>query len=427
MGRCPACGAWEVFERAEEKEKGRPRLSGAPQPLPQIQVNAEGRRQTGIEEFDRTLGGGIIPGSVLLIGGEPGVGKSTLLLQVAEGIARRHGLVLYISGEESPGQIKLRADRLGVNSDRLLILGEQSLSRIEEAIQDLSPTAILVDSIQSVFPPDDKTHELGSLRQVREVSAAFTYMAKSQGIPTLLVGHITKGGEFAGPKAIEHMVDVALYLEGEADGPVRMLRAVKNRFGSIDEVGVFEMGETGLKEITDPSGFFIRKGQEERSGSAVVPSLEGSRPILVEIQALVARAYGNYAQRRATGLDLNRMALWLAVVEKRLDVQIGREDVYLNVAGGLVIRETAVDLGATAAIVSSFTNRPISQDVVIVGEVGLNGEVRGVKRLRERLVEAERLGYRRAIVPAIRDINGLDTLKPDPVTDIEAAMEALSL
>jgi DNA repair protein RadA/Sms len=371
-----------------------------------------------------------VAGSLVLIGGEPGIGKSTLLLQVAQqlaGTAHEAASILYISGEEAPGQIRLRADRLGLPAlKNLYVLSEQSLSAIEEQILSLQAAAVVVDSIQTVFP-EGVREGLGSTQQVGQAAFSLNQLAKSQKIPVFLIGHITKAGDFAGPKAIEHLVDVVLYLEGGRDSDVRILRAIKNRFGSTDEVGVFQMKHQGLEEITNPSQFFTERRGQPKPGSVIVPSLEGTRPILVEIQALVASTRSGYPQRRATGLDLNRMALLIAVIEKRLDLHIGTDDVYLNVAGGLTLKETAADLGVVAAVVSSFKNRSVDHRAVVLGEVGLSGEVRRVKKLRERLLEAAKLGYYRAVVPAGEAFGQVGLSDIAVVKDIQDAMEALGL
>ncbi len=427
LGRCPTCGQWDSF--AEHQEA--PFSTAKPQALADIELDATARWPTGIGEVDRILGGGVIAGSLILIGGEPGIGKSTLMLQAAGQFAKNKAPVIYVSGEEAPAQIKLRAERLGLGAEKnLLILSEQNLSAIEQAVKEVKASAAVVDSIQAVFPPHGK-EGIGSTQQVGEATFELNKLAKSQKIPIFLIGHITKSGEFAGPKAIEHMVDVVLYLEGGRESDIRILRSVKNRYGSTDEIGVFQMKKRGLIEITNPSEFFTDRSAIAKPGSVIVPSLEGTRPILIEIQALVssARYSSGYPQRRATGLDYNRIALLLAVIEKRLDLHIGGEDVYLNVAGGLTIRETATDLGVTAAVVSSFKNKPIPRDTVVVGEVSLNGEVRRVRKLRERLSEAAKLGYKRAVVPAGEAAGPLPQSALDVVaiTSIEQAMEALGV
>ncbi len=421
LGRCPQCGQWDTFTEFSERRSLSPPQALAAIPLEEVQ-----RRPTQIAELDRVIGGGLIAGSVLLVGGEPGIGKSTLLLQVAARLARERP-VLYISGEESPAQIKLRAERLALGDlQDLLIVHEQDLSAIREHVLQTKASAVIVDSIQTVFP-EGESAGLGTTSQVGQATFELSQLARAQKIPIFLVGHITKSGEFAGPKAIEHLVDIALYVEGGRDSDVRVVRAVKNRFGSTEEIGVFQMTDSGLREIANPSQFFTERIGPVPPGSVIVPTLEGTRPILVEIQALVAFTRSSSPQRRATGLDLNRIALLLAVIEKHLGAQISGEDIYVNVAGGLILRETAIDLGVAAAIVSSFTERAIDGQTVVVGEVGLSGEVRRVKKLRERLVEAAKLGYQRAVVPAGERIDPPVGLELCAVHTIRQAMEALGL
>lgn len=441
LGRCPGCGEWETLTLADEEEGEAeaeavpvPVPAAAPRPLREIPLSGEARWTTGLEEFDRILGGGVLPGSTVLLGGEPGIGKSTLMLEVAGRLAQAPspgpGPVLYISGEEAPEQIKLRAQRLGLPpsaQERLWVLGEQRLRAVLKAAREAKASALIVDSIQTISPYALKEGGLGTPQQVGEVAYRFAQLAKSQRVPTFLIGHLTKGGEFAGPKAIEHLVDVALYLEGGREGDVRILRAVKNRYGSTEEIGVFRMGETGLQEIRNPSEFFTERRGTARPGSVVVPSLEGTRPILVEIQALVAASRASLPQRRATGLDPNRVALLLAVIEKHLGLHVSHDDVYLNVAGGLSLRETATDLGVAAAVISSYKNRPLEGDTVVVGELGLSGEVRRVRKLKERLKEAARLGYTRAVVPARDPGIGPDGLEVLPAEELGEALERLGL
>lgn len=424
LGRCPQCGQWDTFTEFSEKGSRSQTTSSTPQALVTIPLEEAQRRPTQIAELDRVIGGGLIPGSVVLVGGEPGIGKSTLLLQVAAKLAQ-DGPVLYVSGEESPGQIKLRAERLAIgDTQNLLIVHEQTLSAIREHVLQTRASAVIIDSIQTVFP-EGESAGLGTTYQVGQATFELSQLARAQKIPIFLIGHITKSGDFAGPKAIEHLVDIALYVEGGRESDVRIVRAVKNRFGSTEEIGVFQMTELGLVEIASPSKFFTERIGPVPPGSVIVPTLEGTRPILVEIQALVAFTRSNYPQRRATGLDLNRVALLLAVIEKHLGAQISGEDIYVNVAGGLTLRETAIDLGVAAAIVSSYKERPIDGQTVVVGELGLSGEVRRVKKLRERLTEAAKLGYQRAVTPPEKlDQIGIELC---PVHTIREAMEALGI
>jgi DNA repair protein RadA/Sms len=417
LGRCPQCGQWESLVEAQRD------APSPPQALAQIPLEETVRRPTQLAEFDRVLGGGLIPGSVILVGGEPGIGKSTLALQLAARLAQ-DAPVLYISGEESPGQIKLRAQRLQIEDAPIFIVHEQNLAAIRDHIRKTAASAVIVDSIQTVLP--DGSAGLGTTYQVGQATFELSQLARAQKIPILLIGHITKAGEFAGPKAIEHLVDVALYIEGGRDSDVRIVRAVKNRFGSTEEIGVFQMTEGGLVEIANPSQFFTERSGPVPPGSVIVPTVEGTRPILVEIQALVAFTRSTFPQRRATGLDLNRVALLVAVIEKHLGAQLSTEDIYVNVAGGLALRETALDLGIVAALVSSFKEKPIDSQTVVVGEVGLLGEVRRVRKLRERLSEAARLGYTRAVIPAGERVE-LREIELCPVGTLAQAMEALGI
>jgi DNA repair protein RadA/Sms len=418
LGRCPQCGQWESLVEAQRDTPSTP-----PQALAQIPLEETVRRPTQLAEFDRVLGGGLIPGSVILVGGEPGIGKSTLALQLAARLAQ-DAPVLYISGEESPGQIKLRAQRLQIEDAPIFIVHEQNLAAIRDHIRKTAASAVIVDSIQTVLP--DGSAGLGTTYQVGQATFELSQLARAQKIPILLIGHVTKAGEFAGPKAIEHLVDVALYIEGGRDSDVRIVRAVKNRFGSTEEIGVFQMTEGGLVEIANPSQFFTERSGPVPPGSVIVPTVEGTRPILVEIQALVAFTRSTFPQRRATGLDLNRVALLVAVIEKHLGAQLSTEDIYVNVAGGLALRETALDLGIVAALVSSFKEKPIDSQTVVVGEVGLLGEVRRVRKLRERLSEAARLGYTRAVIPAGERVE-LREIELCPVGTLAQAMEALGI
>ncbi len=429
LGRCPNCGEWDTFVAGEqEREHDTSWIGEELLPITRIDLGDVKRLQCGIGEVDRLLGGGLVPGGVTLFGGEPGIGKSTLLLQMAQGFAERYGNVLYVSGEESAAQIKLRASRLNVTDEHLYVLSEQNLHRIKAAVEKISPHLLIIDSIQTTLS-DEVPGEAGSVRQMRETSAELTRLTKGRRMSTFLVGHITKGGAFAGPKTVEHLVDVAIYLEGHRGEDVRILRSVKNRFGGTNEVAVFQMQAGGLKAITDPSRFFLEEHQDEpRPGTVVVPILEGTRPILVELQALVSPTGGyGVPQRRCSGLDFNRVLLLLAVIERQLGVNTAGADVYLSVAGGLETRERAVDLAVTAAVVSSLRNRPLPKRTVVVGEVGLSGEVRGVKRLRERVTEAAKLGYERVIVPAKGNPSTRAKIEVVPVDTIEQAMDSLAL
>jgi len=361
-------------------------------------MERDDRVRTGIGELDRVLGGGVVRGSLVLIGGDPGVGKSTLLLQAARALSQAAPPVLYVTAEESAAQVKMRADRLGIATDGLLLWPENDLSVVQGHLDDVKPRALIIDSIQTVFLPELESAP-GSVAQVRECGARLMTLAKGLGIATFLVGHVTKEGALAGPRVLEHLVDTVLYFEGERHHSYRVLRAVKNRFGSTNEIGVFEMAEGGLVEVKNPSGFFLAERPREAPGSVVVSSLEGTRPVLLELQALVSQASIGTPRRTVLGADYNRVCLLLAVLEKRAGVPLGSQDVYVNVAGGGRVTEPAADLGIVVAAASSYMDRVVPPDVLVVGEVGLTGEVRAVAGLELRLREAAALGFRRAIVP----------------------------
>jgi DNA repair protein RadA/Sms len=405
LGRCVECGAWNslVEERIAPAVEGAPRYalaaSGAgARKYDEIDTLVSERLSTGIGEFDRVLGGGLVPGSLVLLGGEPGIGKSTLLLQAAAEFARTVGPVLYSSGEESEHQIKSRGDRLKVGGAPLYLLAETCLERILEEIARLRPALLIVDSIQTVFSLKFQSAP-GSIGQVREAATQLLFTAKGQNIPTFLVGHVTKDGALAGPKALEHIVDAVLYFEGERHHSHRVVRAVKNRFGAISELGVFEMTGEGLRAVANPSALFLAERPVNAPGSAVLCCIEGSRPILVEVQALVSTSsYGN-ARRTANGVDQSRLALLLAVLEKRAGLNLSADDVFVNVAGGMTVSEPAADLGVIAAVTSSLRNRPIRPGTAVFGEVGLAGEVRGTPQAALRMKEAAQMGFTRLILP----------------------------
>ena len=408
MGRCTECGAWNslVEERAVEAAPGvttnRYAQLGA-QSTARLYSEVESahaeRLSTGIGEFDRVLGGGIVPGSLVLLGGEPGIGKSTLLLQAAAHFARDVGPVLYASGEESEHQIKSRGDRLGVGTAPLYLLAETCIERILEEIARLKPSLVIVDSVQTVWSNRFQSAP-GSVGQVREAATQFLFAAKGQNVPTVLVGHVTKDGSLAGPKVLEHVVDTVLSFEGERHHSHRIVRAVKNRFGAVSELGVFEMTGTGLKPVPNPSKLFLSERASGIPGSAVLCCVEGSRPILVEVQALVSTStYGN-ARRMAVGIDQNRLSLLLAVLEKRAGLSLAGDDVYVNIAGGMSIEEPAADLSVVAAVASSVRNRGVSPATAMFGEVGLSGEVRGIPQAPLRIREAVQLGFTRIVMPA---------------------------
>jgi DNA repair protein RadA/Sms len=405
LGKCPGCQEWNTFveERAiEEKIPERDLLGfereAVPTSITEIVSEERERLQVGIREFDRVLGGGIVFGSVVLVGGDPGIGKSTLLLQMMSRLASNGRKVLYISGEESLQQTKMRADRLSVSSPQLFVVSETSLEKILQDIQGLRPSAVVIDSIQTIYSSELPSTP-GSIGQVREASSRLLYLAKHLSIPVFLVGHVTKEGFIAGPKVLEHMVDTVLYIEGEANHAFRILRAVKNRFGSTNEIGVFEMKESGLVEVPSPSEFFLSGRTEPTSGSVVMASVEGSRPILVELQALVVSTPFGLPRRTAQGVDANRVSLLVAVMEKRLAIRLLNHDVFLNIAGGVRVEEPGVDLGVIASITSSFKDKLIDPEMVVFGEVGLGGEVRGVSQAEVRVREAARLGFKRCLLP----------------------------
>ncbi|PYM04341.1 MAG: DNA repair protein RadA [Candidatus Rokuibacteriota bacterium] len=405
-GTCPDCARTGTFVPLVE-ERVAPRIgsrrvappASAAVPLASITVARGDRLATGIAELDRVLGGGVVRGSLVLIGGDPGIGKSTLLLQASQALAAAAPPVLYVSGEESAAQIKLRADRLGIAPDGVYLVAETDLSLIETQLDQLKPRTLVVDSIQTVYLPELESTP-GSVAQVRECGARLMMLAKARGVATFLVGHVTKEGALAGPRVLEHLVDTVLYFEGERHHSYRVLRAVKNRFGSTNELGVFQMGERGLAEVPNPSGFFLAERPKDASGSVITASLEGTRPMLVELQALVAPASFATPRRAVLGADYNRVCLLLAVLEKRSGVPLQSQDVFVNVAGGARVTEPAADLGIVVATASSYMDRPVRGDAVVIGEIGLTGEVRRVTGLEARLKEAAALGFAAAIVPA---------------------------
>ena len=373
--------------------------SGRVQPLAEVGSANLDRIPVPIEELDRVLGGGIVRGSLILLGGDPGIGKSTLILQAAAGLASADRKVLYVSGEESAQQIKLRADRLGVPGEHLLVLSETNLQVALDAAEETKPGLLIVDSIQTAYL-DDLNSAAGSVSQVRECAARLMQWAKPRNVPVLIVGHVTKEGAIAGPRVLEHMVDVVLYLEGERHHHYRILRGVKNRFGSTDEVGVFEMADAGLREVRNPSEAFLEERSGNSAGSTVAVTMEGTRPILVEVQALSSATAFGLPRRSGNGLDANRLQLLVAVLQKRVGLPLQGQDIYANVVGGLKIAEPAADLPLTLAITSSFRDRAVDPRLVAIGELGLSGEVRSVNHLERRLIEARRLGFTRALVPA---------------------------
>lgn len=412
LGRCPDCGQWNSFVE-ETFPSGSPvtgkvkRLAEvSPRPISDIEGGQEKRNLSGIEEFDRVLGGGLVIGSAVLIGGDPGIGKSTILLQFLEALARQGKKVFYVSGEESAEQTKMRGDRLGSTSKNLFVMAETSLEVIEGELDRLKPSAMVVDSVQTVFT-EALASAPGSISQVREVAGRLICQAKKSGMALFLVGHVTKDGAIAGPRVLEHMVDTVLYFEGDRGHPYRILRTVKNRFGSTNEIGVFEMKEAGLEEIRNPSMLFLSERPENVSGTVVVPSLEGTRPVLLELQSLVAPSNFGAPRRTSMGVDHNRVSLVAAIMEKKLGMKFVDMDIFVNITGGIKMEEPAVDLPLALSLASSFLDRPVSAHTVIFGEVGLAGEVRGIGQADLRLREAAKMGFKRAVLPK----NNMERLK----------------
>jgi DNA repair protein RadA/Sms len=434
MGKCPDCGQWNTL--AEERSlnaqpdgssRGGFRMREVtPLAYQEIESQDDARQPTGIEEFDRVLGGGIVPGSLVLIGGDPGIGKSTLLLEVADKLSKIGGKVLYVSGEESERQIKLRGERLGIKPSNLYLMAETCLERVFQEIDRLDPQAVVVDSVQTVFSMKLESAP-GSVSQVREVAGQFLMLAKNRSIPVFLIGHVTKDGSIAGPKTLEHIVDTVLYFEGERHHNHRIVRAVKNRFGAANEVGVFEMTGRGLVPVLNPSGLFLNERPVGVSGSVVTACIEGTRPMLVELQALVTSTKYATAKRMTQGVDSNRVSLLIAMLEKRVGMHVLGDDVFLNVAGGIAIDEPAADLGIVAAIASSFRNLPIDEHSAVFGEVGLAGEVRATSQASVRVREAYAMGFKRCVIPH-GNVSGLDYddgIEVIGVRNVADALEAL--
>lgn len=434
MGKCPSCGTWGALEETivrEEKAKPAARAAvsasstgRAPRRISEIKSDEEVRTVTGIGELDRVLGGGIVRGSLVLVGGDPGIGKSTLLLQICHQLGSSKK-ILYISGEESERQIKLRAERLGATADGLYLISETDVELVIDFIEQLGPDIVIIDSIQTMHH-ESIASASGSVPQVREATNVFMRLAKSRDITFFIVGHVTKDGTLAGPRVLEHMVDSVLYFEGDRQMTFRILRAVKNRFGSTNEIGVFEMAGDGLREVENPSAMLLEGRSENNSGSSIVCAMEGSRGVLAEVQALVTpTGFGN-PRRMSSGIDLNRVILLIAVLEKRARVNLSNSDVYINVAGGLRIDETAADLGICAAIVTGQTDTQIPPDMIFIGEVGLGGELRSVTQLEKRLAEAAKLGFNSAIVPH-QSLRGVRIPKDFAVHGIKTLREAINL
>lgn len=424
MGKCPDCNQWNslVEETRAQKTGAQSLKSASPQRLEDVKITEEDRICCGISELDRVLGGGVVAGSLTLIGGDPGIGKSTLLLQAVNRMASSVP-GLYVTAEESARQVKMRADRLNVGAKELFLLAETSLEAILDRVKEIKPAFLVIDSIQTIFTAALDSAP-GSVSQVRECSGRLMQLAKGEGVPTFLVGHVTKDGAIAGPRMLEHMVDTVLYFEGDPGHPYRILRTVKNRFGSTNEIGVFEMKGDGLSEVQNPSELFLAERPEAASGSVVVPSLEGSRPILVELQALVSGSSFGAPRRTAMGIDHNRVSLLVAILEKKVGLSLLSQDIFINVAGGVRLDEPAVDLGIMAALASSHLNRPVVSKTILFGEVGLAGEVRAVSQPELRVKEAARLGFDRCFLP-LGNLNNFEPPKGIELVGIRRAEEAL--
>ena len=433
LGKCPACNSWNTFYEqkvVETKAGGHKDLAKSenkPQKLNSYEVKETLRTSTGFGELDRVLGGGLVKGSLVLLGGEPGIGKSTLILQICDKV-KGEGKVLYVSGEESAEQIKMRADRLGINNDDILFLGETDIDVVNQAIIEINPKLVIIDSIQTMYS-EEISAAAGSVSQVREITSQVMRVCKSRAITTIIIGHVTKEGNIAGPRVLEHMVDTVLYLEGERYFSYRVLRGVKNRFGSTNEIGIFEMNEEGMCEITNPSDILISEREDNPAGSCIVSSIEGTRAILIELQALTTQSIFGFPKRTANGTDYNRLALLIAVLEKRASIMLGSQDVYLNLVGGIRVNEPSIDLGMMMAVVSSFKNVAIPKDMVIIGEVGLTGEVRRINVIDKRLKEAEKLGFKSCIIPESNKKDLKEKYKLDiiGVSNINEAMKKIGL
>ena len=427
VGQCPGCKGWNTFveepvvKRATAGANKDRRIQIEPTKLSNVNCDTDERFSTSFGELDRVLGGGIVVGSLVLVGGDPGIGKSTLLLQMCKELASRHKNVLYISGEESLKQIKMRASRLSYSEGDLLLLSETNLDLIEDTIKKINPDVVIIDSIQTMFREDIGSAP-GSVSQVRETTHSLMQIAKGMGISIFIVGHVTKEGVVAGPRVLEHMVDTVLYFEGDNHASYRILRAVKNRFGSTNEIGVFEMRNVGLVEVTNPSEYMLQGRPEGESGSIVTCAMEGTRPIMVEVQALVCQTNFNMPRRTAAGTDYNRVNLLLAVVEKRLGLQLASCDAYINVAGGMKINEPALDMSIILAVMSSYKNRPLDGKTIAFGEVGLTGEVRSVNQAEQRVIEAMKMGYETCILPQVNkeviDIKGIKLIGIKTLRDL---------
>ena len=436
MGQCPGCKNWNTFSEEPRERQGKQKkyiqadMVGSkrnePVPFGKVALEESTRISTEMQELDRVLGGGIVPGSLTLVGGDPGIGKSTLLLQVCKNLSEKNCKVLYISGEESLKQIKIRGDRIGQFKENLLLLCETNLQNISEQIKNCIPSVVIIDSIQTMYNEEVEAAP-GSVSQVRESTGVLLQLAKGLGVSVFVVGHVTKEGTVAGPRMLEHMVDTVLYFEGDRHASYRILRGVKNRFGSTNEIGVFEMHREGLKEVANPSEFMLDGKPENASGSVVTCSMEGTRPLLLEIQALVCRSNFGNPRRQANGTDFNRVNLLMAVLEKRVGLQLGDCDAYVNLAGGLRINEPAIDLAIVMAVASSYKNRAISDKMVFVGEIGLSGEVRSVSMIENRVTEAKKLGFTTCVIPnsCAERVKNIEGIKIIPVSGVAEAIDLI--
>lgn len=429
LGQCPGCKAWNSLVEAPSAGKGKASAGGAsllpaaePVLISEVDTGEEARIQTGIGELDRVLGGGIVVGSLVLVGGDPGIGKSTLLLQMCYEVARQQKKVLYVSGEESVRQIRMRADRLKVTDGSMLLLAETSLNRVEDAIRRITPEIVIIDSIQTIYR-DDLDAAPGSPGQIKDATASLLRLAKGLGITIFIIGHVTKEGTVAGPRMLEHMVDTVLYFEGENHISYRILRAVKNRFGSTNEIGVFEMVGAGLREVKNPSEYMLEGRPEDEPGSVVTATMEGTRPILVEVQALVCQTNFNMPRRTAAGTDYNRVTLLMAVLEKRLGISLAGCDAYVNVAGGMKITEPSLDLAVILALLSSYQNRPLPARTVAFGEVGLTGEIRSVNMQAARIAEAAKMGHQTVVVPHFKRVPGEKQIEGVRIVEVKTVQD----
>ena len=433
MGKCPSCNEWntmveEIEQPADKRSQGLAQgAAGLSRPvsLEEVSLLEEHRESTGLEELDRVLGGGVVKGSLILIGGDPGIGKSTLILQICESLGKGGDTILYASGEESARQIKMRANRLGVSSKSLRLVAETNIDVILAHVENEKPRFLMIDSIQTMYNPALSSAP-GSVSQVREVTATLMGLAKKSDMTVFVVGHVTKEGAIAGPRVLEHMVDTVLYFEGDRHHTYRILRGVKNRFGSTNERGIFEMGEKGLVEIMNPSEHLLSERTQGMSGSAVLCSMEGTRPMLVEIQALISTTAFGMPRRMSTGIDYNRVVLLLAVLEKKVGMRLYDQDAYINVAGGIKIDEPAADLAVVCSIASSFRNVPIDHHLCIMGEVGLTGEVRGISQVEKRILECRKLGFTTCLIPRA-NLKGLDRIKDIDIIGVDTVAQALSI